>query len=581
MRFETSTLLVVSMLAAGAGVLVQACDSTNAPPGVAPAADGGGKGDATAQGDASPKDAGANAPDEMTPTDGGTSDAPTSDAPSAGSAGGEMACSNTGAPGATTVTTPFAAPNDSLTFTPPNIPCNVVSITSYGAKSDGDTATPTKNTDAFTQAVAALGAAGGVVDVPPGSWLTGPIRLASNVELHVEAGATILFSTDFADYGFTAGEGGVSAVPLVPTRWEGLDVMNGSPLIYCLNCTNVAITGSGTLYGQGAAWWDWKTPSVAEDERVYASILTSLGALDDAGMSTDAGIAPDGGVGPRPVSGVVKGLRPTMIECNGCKNFLVQDVTIKDGPYWTVHPLYSENVIIRHAHILSGKEAPIDGGAAASNGDGIDPDSCKNVLIENIDFDTSDDPISFKSGLNEDGVYVGRPTEEVVVRNITAARGHAISFGSEMSGGLKNIYVTSDTTNTLNGMQYLLRIKTLPGRGGTIENVWYENTTGSGWSNYAVEMTTNYSSPTIPVTFHYNPALLPYLKNVTVKNVSGTSAKPALNLAGLPQAPFQNIVFDSVNLGGTGANGCTSVTGVTLKNSTISGDSGVTSISCP
>ncbi|MDP8999704.1 MAG: hypothetical protein M3O46_06295, partial [Myxococcota bacterium] len=226
MRYGTSMWLGALVLG-GACVSAAACSSSNAP--LAPLADSGAAADS-----------------------GSSSD------------GGGLAC---GSSTSTTVTTPFAAPNTQLKFTTPTIPCNMFRITQYGAKSDGTT----KNTDAFKQAVAAAAVAGGVVDVPAGNWLTGPIHLASGVELHLEAGATVTFSSDPADYG-------PPATPLVPTRWEGLDILNFSPLVYCLNCTNVAITGSGKLFGQGAYWWDWKASSGTEDQKMYNAILANIKA---------------------------------------------------------------------------------------------------------------------------------------------------------------------------------------------------------------------------------------------------------------------------------------------------------------
>jgi polygalacturonase len=440
-------------------------------------------------------------------------------------------------------TTPVtvAAPWGSVTFTPPTIPCNIFTITSYGAVGDGTT----KNTTAFQKAVAAaVAAGGGVVDVPSGNWLTGPIHLASNIELHLESGATILFSQTFNDY-----------LPVVLTRWEGLDVNNWSPFIYALSATNVAITGTGTINGQGSAWWSWKSTSAAEDQKVYnyyVSHLNSSGVLSP--------------IPSPPTSGVVGGLRPTMIECNKCTNFLIDGVKTTEPPYWSIHPLYSSNVIIRNANITSDP--------SGSNGDGIDPDSCTNVLITNDTFATSDDNISIKSGLNEDGIAVAKPSQGIVIQNSTSSTGHGGAvIGSEMSGGVNNVWVKGDT---FKGVQRPVYVKTLPGRGGTISNLWYDTLT-IGWSTDALDLTTNYGSSTIPP---HNTKLLPTLKNVTIQNITASGSKPVYEFIGLTTPPFSNILLNNVHL--TGTNGtCKTAAGIKLQNTSLTGvPAGSTTLPC-
>jgi polygalacturonase len=567
MLFASSKWLAASVLISGACMAGAACSSANAPVQLAPPPpdSGGGGGDSSAS----------------------------TDAPASGDGGG-LAC---GSSTSTTVMTPFAAPNNMLTFTTPTIPCNMFKITDYAAKGDG----ATKNTDAFKQAVAAAKAAGGgVVDVPSGNWLTGPIHLDSNIELHLEAGAVVTFSPDFADYG-------PPATPLVPTRWEGLDIMNWSPLVYCLNCTNVAITGSGKLFGNGAYWWDWKSQSAVEDANVYNAIYASIqanggipgsgdGGAAEAGTPAEAGSAAEAGMpsgnvmqtmcGPIPLptsgklgSATASGLRPTMVECNGCKNFLIQGVTIQDGPYWIVHPVYSENVIVRNAHILSGQQTPLSASALPSNGDGLDIDSCKNILVEDTDFTTSDDNIAIKSGLNEDGICVNRPSEEVVLRRITSIAGHGgMTVGSEMSGGITNVFGT-DSTLTGTGVQYPLRFKTLVGRGGTISNIFYDSITMANWTNGGIIIDMSYPSSTVPVKGTFPPTI----KSVSFSNLSGpnnttgttmtcaTATCPPVTFKGTAQSPLQAITLTNVKLDGTGATCLGGMGQVTLTNVAVPG----------
>jgi polygalacturonase len=332
-------------------------------------------------------------------------------------------------------------------------------------------------------------------------------------------------------------------------------VMNWSPMVYALNATNVAITGTGTLQGPGNNWGggiaNWKTGSTAEDTRIYQWWLSHLTGI--SGPPTAAQVT---------TSAAMNGLRPTFVECNGCTNFLVEGVTVTGSVYWTLHPLYSKNVIIRNVNVNTT--------ATSSNGDGTDPDSCDSCLIDNVTYATSDDIIAVKSGLNEVGIAVNRPNHNLVMRDIKSTAGHALSIGSEMSGGIDNLLVTSSgtTPNALSGMQYLLRIKTLAGRGGTIQNIFLENTSGSTSAN-AVLITTNYGSSTIAPN---DPSLLPTVKNVTFQNVTGSGG---VSLVGLTAAPLQNIVFNSTNV--TGTSSCTHVASLTITGSTI----GLTGTSCP
>jgi polygalacturonase len=434
-----------------------------------------------------------------------------------------------------------AAPWGTVTFTPPIIPCNIFTITTFGAVSGGTT----KNTTAFANSIAAaVAAGGGVVDVPSGTWLTGAIKLKSNIELHLESGATILFSQTFSDY-----------LPVVLTRWEGLDVNNFSPFIYALNATNVAITGPGTINGQGSAWWGWKSTQTTEDQNVYnyyISHLNSSGVLSP--------------IPAPPTSGKTGGLRPTMIECNNCTNFLIDGVTTKLPPYWSIHPLYSSNVIIRNSTITSDP--------TGSNGDGIDPDSCTNVLITNDSFATSDDNVSIKSGLNEDGIAVAKPSQGIIIQSVTSSTGHGGAvIGSEMSGGVNNVYVKS---STFKGVQRPVYVKTLPGRGGTVSNLWYDTLTVN-WSKDGIDLTTNYGSSSIPP---HNTSLLPMLKNVTISNITASSSAPVYEFIGLAAKPFSNITLNNVHL--TGTNGtCKTAAGIKLTNTTLTGvPSGSTTLPC-
>jgi polygalacturonase len=394
---------------------------------------------------------------------------------------------------------PIHAPFAMASLERPHFPDLVLDVRDFGAKPDGTT----KNTDAIRRTVDALVArGGGTLLVPEGRWLTGPIHLASNIRLYVAERAEILFSQDFTDY-----------LPPVFTRWEGLELYNYSPLIYAKDCTNVAIVGPGKLDGQGKAWWSWKGTQKIAAAKAY-ELATSGTPVKDR------------------VFGTVGGLRPSFIQTVGCKNVLIEGVTITNGPMWTIHPLYSENVIIRKVKVLT--EGP--------NNDGIDPDSCRNMLIEDSSFSTGDDCIVIKSGLNEDGWRVGRPSENIVVRRVKGELGHGgVVIGSEMSGSVRNVFVDDCE---FKGTDRGLRIKSMRGRGGVVENVFYQNVKHENLRLMVVELTTFYGSSTL-VPRTQTP---PTFRGIHIRNVTGQGAKQAMEIVGLPEAPIQNVDIENVDI---------------------------------
>jgi hypothetical protein len=419
------------------------------------------------------------------------------------------------------VVAPFPTPP----FVRPKFPAAVFDIRDFGAVADAKT----KNTAAIRQAIEkAVSAGGGSVLIPPGRFLTGPIRLESNINLYLAAGAELLFSQDFADY-----------LPPVFTRWEGTEVYSYSPLIYAKDCENVAITGSGTLTGQGEAWWPWKASKVAAQQ------LYDLAA---------AGVPPE-----KRVFAAEGTLRPSFIQTVSCKNVLIEGVTITSGPFWTIHPVYSENVIIRRVHVQT--EGP--------NTDGCDPDSSKNVLIEDSFFSTGDDCVVIKSGLNEDGWRVGKPSENIVVRRLHGEKGHGgVVIGSEMSGGVKNVWVTD---SEFKGTDRGLRIKSMRGRGGTIENVYYEHVRHEDLRLMAVEMTTFYNSSNVQPKSKKAPTI----RGVHVRDITTSGAARAIDIVGLPELPVQDITFDNVTIESQRGVRCIDCRGVHFSHTAITPQSGV------
>ena len=324
---------------------------------------------------------------------------------------------------------------------PPTFPNRDCLITDHGAVPGGNK----DATEAIRKAIAACSAqGGGRVVVPAGVFLTGAIHLESNINLHVSEGATLRFSTDPAAY-----------LPVVLTRWEGIECMNYSPLIYALDRENVAVTGTGTLDGQASDdnWWKWARKSTGHPS-LASPDAKALNEMADSGTPV-----------PDRVFGAGHYLRPNFIQTYRSKNVLIEGVTLLRSPMWEVHPVLSTNVTVRQLKITS----------HGPNNDGCDPDSSSDVLIDSCLFDVGDDCIAIKSGRNSDGRRVGRPSENIIVRNSTMKDGHAgVAIGSEISGGGRNIFIENNRMDSPH-LDRALRLKSNARRGGTIENVYLRN----------------------------------------------------------------------------------------------------------
>lgn len=284
---------------------------------------------------------------------------------------------------------------------------------------------------------------GGRVLIPEGKFLTGALELKSNVELHLHENAYVTFSQDTCDY-----------LPLVLTRYEGIELYNYSPLIYAHHAENIAITGAGTLDGRGDEhhWWPWKygtngQPSQDRDRQLLFEMAEKRIPVEER------------------VFGEGHYLRSSFIQPYNCQNILIEGVTVKDSPMWQVHPVLSENVIVRGVNIIG----------HGPNTDGVNPESCRHVLIEDCYFDNGDDCIAIKSGRNEDGRRIGVPSENIVIRRNTMRDGHGgVTIGSEISGGVKYVYAEDNVMDSPN-LDRALRIKTNSVRGGTIEHIYFKN----------------------------------------------------------------------------------------------------------
>ena len=426
---------------------------------------------------------------------------------------------------------PFGAPFSMPQLSRPVFPDWSFDIRDFGAVEGGRV----KNTDAIRKAFeAANKVGGGTIIIPAGKWLTGAIHLDNNINLHLAAGAELLFSQDFDDY-----------LPAVFSRHEDTECYKYSAFIYANGKSNIAITGEGTLNGQGKPWWRMKEQNKDSETR-----LVEMGNNDVP-------------VEQRVFDGKNNNyLRPAFFQPMRCKNILVEGVTFLYGAFWTITPTYCENVIVRNVRIET------EGAYGHTpNGDGVDPSSSKNVLIEYCEFDTGDDCIAIKAGRDRDGLRVGLPTENVVVRYCRGLRGHGgIVIGSETSGGIRNIFA-HDCSFT--GTDRIVRLKTARGRGGTLENMWFRSLKGDQIALEAIRLNMLYTGTRFPAQPVTNST--PRMQNIHFDSVSCSSGKSyAVEMLGLPEMPIDNITLSHLELNAAKGIACTDVKGVRFSDIRLS-----------
>ena len=388
----------------------------------------------------------------------------------------------------------------------PTFASNEFDITTYGAVGDG----LTDCSEAIKKAIDECSAAdGGKVVIPEGTFLTGPIYLKSNVNLYLSENSIIKFSKDKSKY-----------LPVVFTRWEGVECMNYSPLIYSYQEVNIAITGKGILDGQGSDqnWWSWK----GNKESGWTEGLPNQKKdRDNLFEMAENNVPPE-----ERVFGEGHYLRPSFVQPYRCKNILIEGVTLKNSPMWFIHPVLCENVTI--------KNVTVEG--LGPNNDGCDPESSKNILIKNCYFNTGDDCIAIKSGRNNDGRRIDIPSENIVVQDCKMKEGHgSVVIGSEISGGAKNIFAENCVMNSPN-LDRAIRIKTNAVRGGLIEDVYVRNIT-VGQVKEAV----------IKINFYYeegaNGNFLPVVRNLDFSNITSEKSEYAIWIKAFDNSPVTNIRF--------------------------------------
>jgi polygalacturonase len=435
-------------------------------------------------------------------------------------------------------------------------------IVKYGAKSDG----VFLNTTAINNAINDCNRkGGGIVVIPAGFWLTGPIVLKSNVNLHLQKNALLQFSSDFNQY------------PLVEGNWEGAPQMRNQSPISATKATNIAITGFGIVDGNGDAWrmvkkdkltetqWKKKVESggvLSADKKTWYPSEKSLkgSTMNGAGVITPSKTMAD-------YESVKDFLRPNMVVLTSCDKVLLEGVTFQNSPAWNLHPLMTTNLTVKNVYAKNPWYA--------QNGDGIDVESCSNVLIESSTFDVGDDGICIKSGRDEAGRKRGMPTQNLIVRNCTVYHAHGgFVIGSEMSGGVKNMYVSNCS---FIGTDIGLRFKTNRGRGGIVENVFIKNINMKDIAAEAILFDMYYEAKdpvvlagerreppkvqTLPVT-----EATPQFRNFYVKDIVCDGAEKAIFIRGIPEMNVQNVYLKDMVLQAKEGLDFTEASGIHLKN---------------
>lgn len=380
-------------------------------------------------------------------------------------------------------------------------------ITRYGAKPGG----VFNNTKAIAKAIAACNkAGGGRVVVPAGVWLTGPVHFKSNVNLYLEENAILNFTDNPSDY-----------LPAVMTSWEGLECYNYSPLVYAYQCENIAITGKGMLKPKMDLWKTW-----------FGRPKPHMNALKE--LYTQA--STDVPVEQRQMAVGDNNLRPHLIHFNRCKNVLLDGFKIRESPFWTIHMYMCENGIARNLDVV----------AHGHNNDGIDLEMTRNFLVEDCTFDQGDDAVVIKAGRNRDAWRLNTPSENIVIRNCKVVKGHVLlGIGSEMSGGVRNVYMHDCEVN--NSVMRMFFVKTNHRRGGFVENIIMENVKGKA-AQRVLEIDTE-------VLYQWKDLVPTYETRITkidgiyMNNVICESADAIYDLKGDSRLPVSNVTIKNVHVG--------------------------------
>lgn len=386
-------------------------------------------------------------------------------------------------------------------------PAQDFSITDYGAVAGGEVS----NTEAIARAIEACNkAGGGRVVVPHGEWLTGPIHLLSNVNLHLAEGATLRFTDNPSDY-----------LPAVMTSWEGMECYNYSPLVYAFECENIAITGTGTLAPIMDTWRTWfKRP------KPHMEALKQLYTM----ASTDVPVE------ERQMAVGENNMRPHLIHFNRCKNILLDSFKIRESPFWTIHLFLCDGGIVRNLDVY----------AHGHNNDGVDIEMSRNFLIENCQFDQGDDAVVIKAGRNQDAWRLNAPSENIVVRNCTVLQGHVLlGIGSEMSGGVRNVYMHD--CEVRDSVFRLFFVKTNHRRGGFVENIWMKRVEAEAMQRVMeVDMDVLYQWRDLVPTYRDS---ITRIRGLYMEDVTCKRTQAIYDLKGDARHPIREVELKNITVG--------------------------------
>lgn len=444
----------------------------------------------------------------------------------------------------------------------PEFSNNSVSIVDYGAIGDGQTL----NSDAFSKAITAVSEmGGGRVIIPRGIWLTGPIVLKSNINMHAEAGALVIFSKDKDLY------------PLIESNWEGWKTVRCLSPLYGKDLENVAFTGEGIYDGSGEVWRLVKRGKMTESQwkklQNSGGILSEDGELWYPSESFRKGRELRAEQGPwfsdklEDYQETRDFYRPVLLNLVNCNKILLDGPVFQNSAAWCIHPIWCENLTVRNIDVRNPWYS--------QNGDGIDIESCKNSVVYNCTFDVGDDAICIKSGKDKEGRERGIPTENLIVKNCVVYHGHGgFTVGSEMSGGVKNMHVSNCT---FIGTDVGLRFKSRRGRGGVVEGVYISNvdminipTNAISFNLYygglsVSEMLAQAKEGDIQTEVQAVTEETPQFKDISMKNITCKGAHQAIYLQGLPEMNLENVVMENLTMESEKGLFCMDAQGIKIK----------------
>lgn len=454
------------------------------------------------------------------------------------------------------------APFDIDEFTPPVFKNAIYRIEDYGARGDGIM----NNAEAINNAISECNKnGGGKVVIPNGIWVSGPLVLLSKVNLHLEKNAVLLFIKDRKEF------------PVVKSKYEERNKYKCHPQIYAVDQENIAITGTGIIDGSGEYWrhvkkfkmtsnqWNnlVKTAGfLSNDEQVWFPVeeeFRGRNMFDSIQANIDSGL--------EETNGLFGYGRPRMFQAVNCKNVFIEGVTFQNSPEWCIHPLLCENVMLIDVIVRNPWYS--------QNGDGLDLESCKHSLVYNCTFDVGDDAICVKSGKDKEGRDRGVPTEKLVVAKNTVYHGHGgFTIGSEMSGGVKDVYVTECK---FLGTDIGLRFKSAYERGGVVENIHINKIYMTNIPTDAIRFTMAYqgNAPTEAEMAALSAGTefkgekdekIPTFKNFRISDIRIHGARTALNIIGIPGPFMKDISIKNMLATTTKGVECASAQDIVLEN---------------